>query len=521
MGYFARPPMARDQIVLIAVTLDERLPLDHPVRVYAELLDGYDWTSWEAQYHGGRGQPPIHPKVLAGLWLYGLKQGVSSSRRLEYMANHAIDFLWLSSGHKPDHTTLSNFRTKFADQLKDLHRHIVSVALEVGLAKLVDVALDGTRVLASNSRYETWTAKSIAAAIEELTAAFGRQLEESRRGDGVDDGFTLDAGAVPPELADANARRKALTEIQQRLKAADAARKKEGNKSPAQVPKHDTDSKVLPNKAGGYAPNYTPMAAVEGHGGFIIDADVITGNEQDALLSTVDRIEETYGRKPENMLADGIYATGPNIEGMEARGIEFFSHMPAPAADNPAVRPDPTQPVPEADWDKLPINPQTKRLDKSCFLYDAATDTYHCPAGKPLPFEETKADYEDKKKTGEWDVYRGAECAGCALAGRCLSPQNKGGRTVSRDVYTETRERFAAKMATEAAREKYDQRMRIGETPFGLIKRVMGLRQFLLRGLDKVKIEWRMACLAANLAKLVRGLQRLRAAPQPEAAGAA
>lgn len=520
MSYWAHPPMAREQLVLIATSLDERIPHDHPVRVYAELLDGYDWTAWEAQYHGGRGQPPIHPKVMAGLWLYGLKRGISSSRRIEYMAAHSIDFLWLASGHAPDHTTLSNFRKKFAEQLPDLHRHIVRVALEAGLAKLVDVALDGTRVLASNSRYETWTAKSIAAAIEELSAAFARQLEESRRSDARDDGFGFDAGALPPELADLDARRRALSEIQKRLAEADAAREKEGVKSPAQIPKNDPDSKVLPNKTGGYAPNYTPMAAVEGHGGFILDADVIVGNEQDALLPTVDRIAESYGQKPENVLADGVYPTGPNIEGMEARGIEFFSHVPAPAENNPAIRPAPTQPVPESEWDNLPLNPQTKKLDKSCFTYDAPSDTYYCPLGKPLPFERTNPDYEGGEKR-ERDIYRGTECAGCPLAGRCLSARNKGGRTISRDEHAATRERFAAKMAKEPARKKYDQRMRIGETPFGLLKRVLGLRQFLLRGLANVRIEWRMACAAVNLDKLVRGLQRLRAESAPETAEAA
>ena len=58
MGYWAKAPMAREQLVLIATTLDDRISDDHPVRLYAEILQGYDWSKWESQYDGRRGQPP-------------------------------------------------------------------------------------------------------------------------------------------------------------------------------------------------------------------------------------------------------------------------------------------------------------------------------------------------------------------------------------------------------------------------------------------------------------------------------
>ena len=54
-------------------------------------------------------------------------------------------------------------------------------------------------------------------------------------------------------------------------------------------------------------------------------------------------------------------------------------------------------------------------------------------------------------------------------------------------------------------------RLHAGETPFAVIKAAMGLRQFLLRGLDHVKTEWLWACTAFNLAKLIRDVARLRA----------
>jgi hypothetical protein len=61
--------------------------------------------------------------------------------------------------------------------------------------------------------------------------------------------------ALPLDLADAKARQQRLLEAQRQLAAADAARRGEGIKTPAQLPTTDSDSTVLPNKEGGYAPN--------------------------------------------------------------------------------------------------------------------------------------------------------------------------------------------------------------------------------------------------------------------------
>lgn len=527
MAYWARAPMPRGQMVLIATTLDDRIPDDHVVRVFAEIMAGYDWSLWEAQYDGRRGQPPIHPRIPAGVWLYALRRGIRSSRRLEYMIRHNVDFMWLAEGHTPDHATLCEFRTKFAEPLKDLFQHIARVALEAGFLKLIEVATDGTRVKANNSRFETWNADRIAKALEELKVQFEKQLAESQENDGRDEHDPHHGGGdrLPPELLDLATRQEKLRAIQKQLQEADAARRKEGldpQKNPAQIPKHDPESRVLPNKEGGYAPNYTPLLTTEGHGGYIVDVDVIASpNEHLELVPSLDRVAEQFGQKPERALADGAFASGANIAQLEARDIEFFSHLPAPPEkDNPAIRPDPTQPVPEAECDRLPLNPQTKKFDKACFVYAAEQDVYYCPRGEPMPFEDTKSEMRQGERV-VWRIYRCSACAGCPLAARCIAATNAGGRTVRRDIYTPERERLAAKMQTPEAKVVYDRRMRIAETPFGFIKHVLGLRQFLLRGLEKVKTEWQWIATTVNLGKLARDLRRSRALPATKNAASA
>jgi hypothetical protein len=107
----------------------------------------------------------------------------------------------------------------------------------------------------------------------------------------------------------------------------------------------------MPNKEGGYAPNYTPTATTDGHRGFIVDCDVTDDvNEGSLAAPCVDRIEEMFGEKPQRFLTDGGNISGPLMHQMENRDVEFFAPVQSsqPQAGNPALRDDPTQPVAES-----------------------------------------------------------------------------------------------------------------------------------------------------------------------------
>lgn len=513
--YWAEAPLDRRRAPLISGTLDETIAEDDSVRLFDEVLDAIDWSSWEAERrHQRRGQPPIHPRHLAAAILYGLYRGIRSSRKLEEACYYRFDFIWLLEGRRPDHTTLAKFRTRFREPLKDLFRQLGRIALTLGLVRLGEVAFDGTRVKANNSRFKTRTAKTLEAKLQVLDELFEHLLTESEARDAEQVGSGSPT-RLPDELGAVNERRQRVRQALEQAQAADESRRQRGvnpEKHPAQVPTTDTDSRVMPNKEGGYAPNYTPLATTDAHRGFIVDCEVTADvNEGPQLVESVDRIQETFGQKPEKMLTDAGNNGGQIQAAMEQRGVEFYAPVESsqPQPGNPAHRDDPTQPVPADQWPQLPRNNQGQ-LDKSCFVYDAQHDQHYCPQGQPLPFEKTKHHQRGGQRLVK-RVYRCPTCAGCPLAAACLSAKNQQGRTITRDDYEEVRERTAARMATESARQLYNQRPRIAETTFGLLKRVMGLRQFLLRGLEKVKTEWRWACTAFNLGKLVRELAKLRA----------
>lgn len=510
--YWAEPPVRRE---LYVPSLEQLVAADDQVRLFDEVLGGVDWSPWMALYaQSGRGQPPIHPRHVAAAILYGLYRGIRSSRRLEEACYYRFDFMWLVECRRIDHSTFSKFRTRFHEPLKDLFRQIGRTALRLGLLRLCEVAFDGTRVKANNSRFKTRTAKTLDEKLQALDELFEHLTAENQAADAAE----AEQGSptrLPEALADLEQRREQVREALARARADDETRRQQGvdpAKNPVQVPLTDPDSRVMPNKEGGYAPNYTPTATTDGQRGFIVDCDVLaTVNESRGLVEAADRIEETFGQKPEKLLTDAGNNSGAVLEAMQQRGIELYAPVASqqPQAGNPARRDDPTQPVPESEWPQLPRNSQ-KQLDKSCFVYDAPADQYYCPQGQPLPFAENKPEWRGGVRI-QRRVYRCASCASCPLAAACLSAKNTGGRTVMRDQYEELREQTAALMAQPAARKLYNQRPRIAETTFGILKSIMGLRQFLLRGLEKVKTEWRWSATAFNLIKLVREIARLRA----------
>ena len=511
-SYWQDAPMPRNQLVLFSSTLEERIPLDHPVRLLDEILDELDWTKWEAVYVGKLGQPPIHPSILCKVLLFALSRRIRSSRQIEYAVEHSIDFIWLTSGRKLDHSTLSEFRRKNEKELKDIYRQMIQLAISMKVAKLSELCIDGTKIRADASRFKTYKRENVSKLIEELDGQITDALSKLETNDAVEDLFDdgQKADQLPSEIRDLKDRRAKLEAALAQLEQMEEQRRKDGidnKKSPAQLPISDPDSRILPNKEGGYAPNYTPMAVTETQSGFIVDNDVLIGNvEHICMMEMIDTIEADYQSHTETMLADGAFATGPNLAQAEARGMELLSpvRQEITKAENPAYREDLSQPVSEADIPRLPINASTKRFDRTAFVYDPETDTYHCPAGKVLKREGTVEKILISGVEAERKNYRCHECAGCPLASKCrVNEDSKTGRKVGHDEFQEVRERQAERMQDATVKERYKARQHYGETPFAFIKSNLGIRRFLLRGHTGVVQEWRWSCLTFNLKKLM------------------
>jgi transposase len=517
MAYWAGPTIDRDQLTLISTTLSDRIPQDHSVRLFWDLLDSYDWTAWEVRYHGRIGQPPIHPRIVAGVLLYGLTQGIRSSRRLEWACGHAVDFMWLAEGRQIDHATLCGFRREFGPQLKDLFRHLGRLAHAMGVVRLNCVAIDGTRVAACSSRHETRTGESIEQALHELDQRLETMLAQAEATDAAETAtlFGEDAApvtSVPKELASAKARQAKLKKALEELK-----RRQSQGSTQTSVAVADPEAPIIPNKAGGFAPNFTPVVATDAKTRYIV-AETVLGNDHEstAMLPLLDTTEELYGQMPKQTLGDAGFSTPQNLEGLQTRSTDAYiapwnerlegQQQTRLVSADAAHRDDPRQPVAVELHAQLP-RAANGRLANEAFLYDESADCYWCPMGRSLPLKYLTQDRR-RNQTYERRVYVCSSCADCPLRSECTSAKQN--RWIRRRGRQPCREAMAAKVHSEAGRVIYAQRRSVAESPFGIIKAVMGIRQFLLRGVDRVRTEWRWVCTAYNMRILVAWLRRQR-----------
>lgn len=517
MSYWAKAEIDRDQIALIPTTLSDRIPEDHSVRLFWELLGTYDWQPWKARYCGCHGQPAIHPRIMAGVLLYGLTQGIRSSRRLEWACGHAVDFMWLAEGRVIDHSTLCGFRRAFRSELKDLFRHLGRLAMVMGVVRLNCVAIDGTRVAAHSSRHGTRTGEHIEKELAELDKRLDAMLAEAESVD-RQEAATLFGEDVTPvtsvskELACAKKRQAKLAKALDKLKARQAA-----GSSQKCVAIADPEAPILPNKGGGFGPNHTPVNAVDDRNRYIVSEGVV-GDEGEAaaLMPLLDETKAIYGEVPEQTLADSGFCTPGNLKALvdhptdahlapSGERLEGKNQTPS-SKPNAAYRDDPTVPVPSDRHDELPRN-KHQRLSKEAFLYDTESDCYWCPMGKPLACVRL----EKENRNGELlerRVYGCSSCADCPLRLSCTDDRRN--RRIRSNGKNPLREAMTAKVHSDEGREVYRHHQSVAEAPFGVIKNVLGVRQFLLRGLENVRTEWRWVCTAYNLRILVAWVRRQR-----------
>jgi transposase len=504
-SYWQDAPLPREQIVLIPRSLDDSIPADHPVRIVDEILNEVDWKSWEKKYHGSMGQPPIHPSVLCKIWIFALMRRIRSSRQVEYALMHSIDFMWLASGRRVDHGTLCKFRRANSKELKQLFRSLVSMAIKMGVANLSELCIDGTRVLANSNKNKVWTLESIQKVLEKIDVQVNQELQELDRNDDQEDSQAQAPNSLKDQLLEQ------LNTLQEMESYRSLLGKKTEGK-PAQLPKTDPDSRILPSKEGGYAPNYTPMVATETMNGFIVEAQVEIGNvEHTKLHPIVEQVQDSLGVKVNRVLVDSAYTTGENLKQADDKQVEIIGPIPGVTCkDNPAIRENPTESLSRDDSLSLPMNPTSKKFDRSAFVYDSQKDCFYCPAGKVLDYRYTEKNTANRNKPIR-RIYVCKECHGCPLGDLCRkNPQSKKGREVIRDIYDPHRDKHRKKMQTQEAKDANARRSHYGETQFAIMKGLIGIRRFLLRGIDGVNQEWLWGATAFNLQKLVGIIRRSR-----------
>lgn len=491
--------------------LDDLVTQNHPIRLVDAVLNELDWSEWEGSYSSERrGQPPLHPRLLAGCILYGLLRKLRSSRQLEDATRERLDFQWFLEGRTIDHSTFADFRVAFAEKLKELNRAFARRVVSAHEGALETLVVDGTRIRACSDRHGARTAETLERMIQKCAQVLNERLATLEETDEREAVESRERGELRQEIE------RLRSQLEHYEKAAAVAherdaqrRKKEGkNARPVSVPVNDPDSSIVPNKEGGFAPNYTPAVVVDAASGAIVLGDVPEGSQENTVVMPGVEEARHLGGEPKRVLADTAFGCGENLAQLDAQDVEAC--MPTGTdfrSSNPANRPDPTQPVPEDQWDQLPM--ANGKLRASAFVYDAERDEYRCPIARALTPQHT-----GHHRSGAAHVtYACPGREGCPLADRCIG-KDASRRTLARDEYQDLRDKAGRNLATEEGSALYKKRAPLVEVVFARIKGQMGIRDFLLRGLDKVRCEWNWVCCAYNLKLILQMMQETGKRPE-------
>jgi transposase len=438
----------RDTGFLMPPSVDEWLPQRHLARFVVELIEGLDLRAMTGSYRGS-GEASYHPQLLLGLIIYGYATGVFSSRKLERATYDSVAFRFIAANAHPDHDTIATFRGRFLKEIEALFVQVLTVAREMGVLKLGTVALDGTKIHANASRHSALSYEHAVKIEVQLKSEVADLMAKAEAADRAD---LPDGMQVPEELA---RREKRLAEIA-RAKAAIEARATERHAREQAEYEAKMAARQAKTAATGRKPSgRAPEPPVEGP----------RPSDQVNLTDAESRIMPVAGG------------------GFE----QAYNAQAAVAADSLLVI---AADVVQAPNDKQQVEPM---LDKLAALSDQI--------GK---VDELLADN---------GYFSEGNVNACAAAG--IEPVIAMGREAH---HPSLEERFATppepledptpleamahRLKTPAGKKRYALRKQIPEPVFGIIKSVLGFRQFLLRGLDQVRGEWHLVTMAWNVKRM-------------------
>jgi transposase len=439
-------PIDRDTPYLFPPSIQDYLPEDHLARFVAEIVDQLDMSGLLGVY-AGKGKKPYHPAMLVALLFYGYATGTFSSRKLEKATYDSIAYRFLCANTHPDHDTIASFRSRFLKELEEFFVEILLIGQVMGLVNLGTVSLDGTKIKANASKHKAMSWGYANKLEEQLRREVRELLKQAEQADAEDEP-EID---IPDELARREDRlaaiEKAKAEIERRARERVEAEQAEHEEKLKRRQKKEAKSG---KKAGGRAPK-APQAGPR---------------EKDQVNFT-----------------DEASRIMPSSEGF----VQAYNAQAAVDIDTHLIVENHITQQPN---DKQEIEPALKRLNG---LEDSL--------GKPDGL------LADAGYFSEDNVKR---CAANEITP--YIPESREQHNLPLELWLQSPPpcpddadaltTMAHRLRTPEGRAMYAKRKSTVETVFGIIKHVLGFRQFHLRGLESVQGEWNLVCMAWNLKRL-------------------
>jgi transposase len=436
-----------EETLNLKVSLSDVLPPEHFARFTVDIVSQLDLSKIYQQYKD-EGAPPYAPEVMLSLLFYGYATGVYSSRQIERATYESIPFRFISGDMHPDHDTIATFRKRFLPEIQELFVQILLIAQTMGMLRLGNISLDGSKIHADASKSKAISHKRLLA----IEAQLQQQVAELMAlAEAADKSVIPEKMNINDEIARREQRLTQLAEakkvLEQRAQARYEAEKaeydekirqreaqaaKKGKKPGGRPPQPptagprdkdqynftDPESAIMKNPNNkGFDQHYNVQVAVD-QKSLLIVAPTLSNNPTDRqqALPTVDAIAPALGT-PEAAALDAGYWSESNVNGLKARGI----------------------------------------------------DPYIATGREP--------------HHQNWQTYFAQQPEPPAANASAM-------------------EKMAYKLRTDIGQAIYRLRKYTVEPVIGIIKEVLGFRQFSLRGLPAGTGEWVLVCLAFNLKRL-------------------
>lgn len=433
----------------LTITVREALPTNHLARFVVDVIAQLDLSRLYAHF-GPIGGVAIAPEILLGLLFYGYATGVFSSRKIERQTHESIPFRFIASGLHPDHDTLANFRKTFLAEIQELFVQILLLAQETGTFRLGNISLDGSKIHADASKHHAVSYKRMLELDSQLRQEVEALLTLSEQ---VDQGERT----LPEELVLADEvaiRQERLTKLA-KAKAVLEARAQERYASEqaeyqAKLRAREEKARTKGRKPGGHPPQ-PPEPGPR-------DQDQYNFTDPDSRMmknSRDDGFDQHYNvQAVVDQACLLVVATSLSNHPNDQREVE-----PALDAISPQVGKPKAAALDNGYW-----SPTNLKV-----LEDRGIDAYIATGREP--------------HHQSWETF---------FAAQTEPPPDD----------ATPRVKMAYKLQTEIGHAIYRLRKMTVEPVIGLIKEVLGFRQFSLRGLGAAAGEWCLVCLAFNLKRL-------------------
>ncbi len=452
----------REQLELFPQAIEEYVAKDDPVRAYDAFVEALDLNKLEIVLDENKvGNPEYDPKTMLKLLIYGPSYGVRSSRKLERAIYHNLSFIWLMGGLKPDHKTIALFRKDNRHILKNVLKTCAQMCIKLDLIAGNSLFVDGSKIRANASIKNTWTKEKCQEYLKKIDRRIETVLDEC---DAIDS-----QEQNQPSLVKLNKEIKDKQALKAKVEAILAELKQGDKKSVNTIDKECTRI----NSVQGSHAGYNAQTVVDEKHGLIVNVDVVSeNNDVNQFANQIEQANETLGKKCDTACADSGYANTEQLKQIDEQNIKVI--------------------VPSQ---RQTSKKEPEEFDKERFKYKSKKDCYICPKGHKLTYSGSDG------KTKFYKITKSSICRKCNCFGKCT--KSLLGRQINRLVDEEVRAKLEAQYLQPESQAIYKLRKQKVELPFGHFKSNLGVKEFLLRGIDGVKAEMSVLATCFNVVRMI------------------